>query len=173
MQARNLLFDLFTHQILRYPSGGKLDRSRAYALSHCAKKPKPLMKALGFIAAFPGGKSIEIPWVALVCLPSDFDPVVEIASLRASEFNRFQKRPTENHKDLRVGNLVPNRIQAIIEICGILRTATVLFRMACHTPIERCCALMFLDAFAAPKSTTAQVSFNRTTRVTSPRKPVP
>jgi hypothetical protein len=104
-----------------------------------------------------------------VRLPHRIDAVVEIDPLEASLFNGFQKPPTRNHKDLRVGNLVPNRIQAIIEICGILRTATVLFRMACHTPIERCCALMFLDAFAAPKSTTAQVSFNRTTRDLAPK----
>jgi len=42
--------------------------------------------------------------------------MVEIDPLKASEFNRFQKRSTKFHKDLRVGNLVPNRVRSRFEI---------------------------------------------------------
>jgi hypothetical protein len=58
----------------------------------------------GVHCRFLCGNLLQFLWVALVRLPYRSKPVVEIAPSKDSEFNRFQKRPAENHKDLRVGN---------------------------------------------------------------------
>jgi hypothetical protein len=62
-------------------------------------------------------QALEIMGIVLLRFLCRCEHVVEIAPLRASKFNRPQEHPSKNHKDLRVGNLVPNRVQSHIEIC--------------------------------------------------------
>lgn len=74
------------------------------------------MKSQALQSPFRGWESIEIPTLRSSASAATTESVVEIAPLETSEVNKLQKRPTKNHKDLGVGNLVPNRILRLIRL---------------------------------------------------------
>jgi hypothetical protein len=64
------------------------------------------------------------------------EPVVEIAPLRASKFIKSQENPSKNHKDLRVGNLIPTLIPPETPNLAESATATRLEPMSRLGPMD-------------------------------------
>jgi hypothetical protein len=81
------------------------------------RQATPLVQHQGLETGLLVQQALEIMGIVFLRFLCRSEHVVEIAPLRASKFNRPQQHPSKNHKDLRVGNLVPNRVQSSVEMC--------------------------------------------------------
>jgi hypothetical protein len=93
------------------------DRSILIGIGNRLVVTNPLVQHQGLEAGLLKQQALEIMGIVFLCFLCLCEPVVEIAPLRASKFTNPQEHPSKNHKDLRVGNLVPNRVQRPFEFC--------------------------------------------------------
>jgi hypothetical protein len=93
------------------------DRSILIGIGNRLVVTNPLVQHQGLEAGLLMQQALEIMGIVFLRFLCLCEPVVEIAPPRASKFNRPQEHPSKNHKDLRVGHLVPNQVRSFLKFC--------------------------------------------------------